>query len=109
MHSIGLLPPVVTLLSLTPTSASVNLTQLDESLPIDTCSVSLMLVDGEAQLCQHEEGEQDSIIIGALDTSIDFVELLEFSVYNLTVSVANDDYRAFKSFSIEFTTLSTRA
>lgn len=92
------------MLSLTPTSASINLTQPEDSLPTDSYTVSLMLASEETQMCQDIG---DSIAFQTTPTSIDFTDLSEFSVYNLTITVMNNAYRASRSSSFEFVTLTT--
>lgn len=100
----GLLPPIVTVLSLTTTSATINFTQPKNSLPTDAYLVSLTLANKESQLCQHTG---DTIIVERAHTLVDFVNLSEFSVYDVMVSIMNSAYRASKSVTYEFTTLST--
>ena len=101
------------MLSLTPTSASMNITQHEASLSMDECIVSLMLADADTQLCPEEgvgEREEEGngvITIALLSAAVEFVNLSEFSVYNMTVDVQNNDYRASASFSYEFSTLSS--
>lgn len=92
------------LFNLAPTSVSINFTQPDDSLATDYYVVSLVLARAERQLCHNSS---DGITVNTANASIDFVDLFEFSVYNLTVTVTNNAYRTTKSLTLEFVTLST--
>ena len=100
----GLLPPTITLISLTPTYVAMNITQPEHSLPSNMYIVSLRLAGNDSQMCQHNE---DGIVVETMDGMVEFDQLDEFSVYNLTVTTRNDAYRAYRSSTMDFTTLST--
>ena len=94
----------MTLFDLTPTSVSIHFTQPDNSLPTDYYVASLALARSERQLCQNFS---DGITVDTANASIDFTDLYEFSVYNLTVTVTNNAYGATKYLTLEFVTHST--
>ena len=99
------------MLSLTTTSVSFNLTQPEGGLSIDECSISLGLASQELQLCRSEEGEEEEEEEGGgenWDTgmTVHFVNLSEFSVYSMTVTVGNKAHNALRTITFEFSTLS---
>lgn len=101
----GLLSPIMVMLSLTPTSAAMNFTQPIDSLPSDEYLVSLRLAAMDRQMCNHTDN--DLIIDAESAWSIQFDDLLEFTLYNVTVTTINAAYRASKSTTFEFLTLSS--
>lgn len=94
---------MMTMISLTPTSAAMNFAQPEDSLPADSYMVSLRLVSMEQQLCT----EDGTILNATASPSVVFAELSEFSVYNMTVTITNNAYRIMKLAVFVFATLSS--
>ena len=107
-----LLPPIVTFLSLTPTSAEVSFTQPEDSLPADDYVISLTLSGTEKSIEERLEGEEgeeekDGVVVDGKSPLMGFDSLTEFSTYDLVVTTTNRAYRAKRSTRIKFATPSS--
>ena len=84
---VGLLVPVISIMSLTSTSVIITWTQPEFSLPVISYTVSLSLVTGSGQaLCTGYMDSRPSVTTMAGVTSMNFMYLQEFSKYNVTVT-----------------------
>ena len=101
-NTAGLLPPIMAMVSLTPTSVIMNFTQPLDALPSDEHRVSLSLATSGQQMANLTEST-------GVDGSwlVEFSNLSEYTVYNITITTMHFGYGISKLTSFEFTTLSS--
>ena len=103
----GLLVPVISIMSLTSTSVIITWTQPEFSLPVISYTVSLSRVTGSGQaLCTGYMDTRPSVTTMASVTSMNFMDLQEFSIYSVTVTArfSASFSNSPKTVSMEFTT-----
>ena len=107
INVLGLLVPVISIMSLTSTSVTITWTQPEFSLPVISYTVSLSRVTGSGQaLCTGYMDTRPSVTTMANVTSMNFIDLQEFSKYNVTVTARfNVTFsNSPKTVSMQFTT-----
>ena len=107
IYNIGLLVPVISILSLTSTSVIITWTQPEFSLPVISYRVSLSRVTGSGQaLCTGYMDTRPSVTTMVGVTSMNYIDLQEFTKYNVTVTARfNITFsNSPKTVSMQFTT-----
>ena len=96
-------PINITFSSLTATSVTISWTQPPFSLPMDEYRVELRRVTSARQLCQVVEDDKFKITNGT--PTVNFTNLHEFSIYNVTITVTlPSGFTSTLTPTVEFTT-----
>ena len=97
----------ITSSSLTATSVTISWTQPPFSLPMDKYRVDLRRITGARQLCIDVEDYKSKMTTsGASISSVDFSNLHEFSIYQVTIIVITaSGFNATLRPTVEFTTM----
>ena len=100
------IPITVILSSLTSTSVTISWTQPPFSLPMDEYRVELRRVTDARQFCQEVRDFKSKVATRSASTlSVDFSNLHEFSIYQVTILVTTTSgYNATLRPTVEFTT-----
>ena len=109
INVVGLLVPVISIMSLTSTSVTITCswTQPEFSLPVISYTVSLSRVTGSGQaLCTTYMDVRPPVTTMASVTSMNFMDLQEFSKYSVIVTASfNVTFsNSPKTVSMQFTT-----
>lgn len=90
-------------MSLTSTTVTVNFMQPEGSLPYDEYQVLLTPTTRDQQVA-YEEVTTDDV---ETEWLVEFGNLSEFTMYNMTITITNFNFRVSRQTSFEISTLAT--